>query len=105
MRRRMLFEVFGVVGQPGQVLRFDHMQAIGKRSISISMMMPVGFPVGGDVNQLRPVPGRGKGVDEPSGKAFPAVQKPAESNVPGYGIIIEKEGDGFSGREQTLVGS
>src|SRR5690242_15163584 len=51
---RMFFQIFSIIGEPGEVVAFDVMQGIGKCHFAAFVMVSVGFAVRRDVNDLRP---------------------------------------------------
>ncbi len=56
MNRRMALHVFGVVGDFGEVARFDGVEGEGQRHFAHFVMVAEGLAVGGDVDQFGPGP-------------------------------------------------
>ena len=50
----------------------DVFERVGQRHFAVVMMMAVGFAVGGDVHQLRPVAAVGKAAQQPVGEMLAA---------------------------------
>ncbi len=48
-------QVFAIVGNPGKLVAFQIIEGIGQRHVAVRMMMAVGFAIGGNVHDLRPV--------------------------------------------------
>ena len=66
-RGRMLFEVFTIIGQAGEVLRLNVIQGIGQGHFTMAMMMAVRFAVCSDVDQLIPLTPVVKSRHQPAG--------------------------------------
>ena len=82
MGRGMMLQVLTIVRQPGKVVGFNVVEGGGKGHVAEFMMMPVRFAVGGDVQELRPVPPVREAVHEALGKRFAAVQQVFEGHRP-----------------------
>src|SRR5579875_4189620 len=66
-----LLTVLGVVGEPGGAGRLDEVEGVGERHVAVPVVVTVGLPVGGDVDELRPWTGRripGEGSEQSAGE-------------------------------------
>jgi hypothetical protein len=50
MSGRVFLQVFPIVGDPGQAVGLNVFQGVGQGHISVTVMVAVGFPVGGDMD-------------------------------------------------------
>ena len=53
-RRAMALQVLAIVGDHSGIVALDLMKRIGERHVALLVMMAVGLPVCGDMNDLRP---------------------------------------------------
>ena len=66
----MFFQELPVIGKEGQILGFDEVQGIGQPHIPVSLVVAVGFPVRGDMDELRVVSGIGKSARQTPGEVL-----------------------------------
>ncbi len=91
----MFFEILTIVRDPGIVLGFDMVEAVGESHVAKSLMMTVGLAIGSDVNDLRPVPAVIECGEQSLCKTFSAVQQSPKGNILGDRAIMEEEVDGL----------
>src|SRR5215471_12294629 len=96
MCRWMQSEVFAVVCQPGEVVRFDMVQSVSQRHVALFVVMAIGFTVGRYVDNLRPRPVVRKCGQQPAGKIFALVEQMFERDSLRNGPIVEEHGDTFT---------
>src|SRR5260370_31997341 len=71
--RRMLLQIFGVVGDLREPLRFDVVERVGQGHVAVRVMVSIGFTVGCERDQLRPIAPSGGALKHPSREAFAVV--------------------------------
>ena len=103
MRRWMPFEVFSVVGETRELLRFDGVQGVGEGHVAEAVMMAVAFAIGGDMDELRPLTVLVEGADEPIDQVFTAGQQAFESDAAGNRAIVKEQRDGPAGGQTLLI--
>ena len=52
----MQCEIFPVIRQTSEFVLFYLVESIGKRHVTVSVMMSISFSIGGDVHKLRGIP-------------------------------------------------
>ena len=90
----MLLQKFAVVGDLRQAAGFDVIQRIGQRHVAERMVMAVGFAVGGDVGQLRPVALIRQCVQQTLREALAVVQQALKGHRPRDRPVVEEQVDG-----------
>ena len=71
--RRIFFQEFAIIRDLGEVVPVNFVQRVRKRHFSAVMMVTVAFAVGGNVDQLRSLPGIRKPAHQAIGKSFPII--------------------------------
>ena len=66
--RRVRLEVLAVVGQGGEIVALDVVQAVGERHVPSAVVMAVDLPVGGHVQEGRSFLVYGDGSEEKEGE-------------------------------------
>ena len=90
---RMLFKKITIDGELSEVLGLDVAQGIAQGHVAVGPMMSVGFPVGGDVRELRPLPLVGESAYDPPCKVFASHQDIFKSHSMGNRPIKKEQGD------------
>src|SRR5256886_7293193 len=96
LSRRVLLEVFGVIGQLCDVVGFDVMQGIGKRHLATLMMMSVCFTIGCDVDDLRPRPAVGKRRCQTARQILASFEQAFERNRLRNRPVVKEHRDAFA---------
>jgi hypothetical protein len=65
----------------GEVFGLDEIQGVGQGHVAVVVVVPEGFPVGGDVHQLRPIPIVGKGAHQPVGQIFTPMRRSSKATA------------------------
>src|SRR6185369_10010120 len=101
--RRMHGQEFAVVGKPRHATVFDVVERVPEGHLAEGVVMAVGLPVGGDVDQLRPLPGSGEAARQAVGEYFTAVKKLFEGNRLGNGAIVKVDGNASPRRKRGEI--
>src|SRR5258708_14505628 len=99
----VFFEVFTVIGQAGEIVRFDVMKGVCQRHLAMAMMVPVRFAIGCDVHQLVPLAPVVESAGEALCETLAAGQELFKSHRPRYRRVVEKNGDVASGGQSHQI--
>ena len=94
--RWMFFQVFAVVRQPCQVPGLDVLQRVRQGHLTVTMVVPVGFAIGGNVHQLVALAALVKSPSEALRKPLSGREHFFERNGLRHGRIVEEHRDFFS---------
>ena len=100
----MPLQVFAVVRDFGQMVRFNMMQGERECHVAVPVVVPVGFTVGCDVGQLRPVAPLGVGAEDSLGELFAVAEELLKGHGARNGPVVEENLDRPPGRQAQQVG-
>ena len=93
MRWRVLGKVFTVVGDICQLVALNVVERIGEGHVAVGMMMTIGLPVGGDVDQLRPRAVVIEAAEQAVGKVRSVDEQIFERDRVRDGAVVKKQTD------------
>jgi hypothetical protein len=89
-RGRVAVQIFSVIGQSYRLARLDNLERRRKRHVTESLMVAIGFAIGGDVDDLRPRPSMVETAHQPIRQTMSAPEKIFERHGMGNWAIIEE---------------
>jgi hypothetical protein len=98
-------QVFAVVGEFGQLMGLDVIEGTGERHLAVAVVVAVGFAIGGNVHQLRPVsPVVGETAQQAVRQGFALGEQALEGDGAGDGPVVKEHVDGAPRTQSQLVG-
>jgi hypothetical protein len=86
-------EEFPVIREARELIGLDVLEGVTEGHFAMAMMMPVGFAISGDVDELIFSPVFDEGVSQAMGETFAFGEEPFEGDGLRHGGIIEKDYD------------
>src|SRR5512133_754275 len=96
---RMLFKIFAVVGELGEIVGLDVLHGIRERHLAVAMVMAVGLAICRDVHQLRPITSVGEATEDSLGEVLTIPQESFKGDCLGNRAVVKEEIDDSSRRK------
>ena len=91
MRGGVSLQKLSIVREAGLAAGFDKIESVSQGHLPVEVVVPVGFAVRGDMDQLRPAAGLGKRSQEAAGELFSVGQEFFKGDAPRDGAVVEKQ--------------
>src|SRR6267142_6605605 len=101
----MLLEELAIVGDACQLPALDLVQCIRQCHITMGMMMTVGFAIGCDVHELRPVAVLRKSTQQSLRELLAILQQALEGHSLRDGPVVKEQINGSSRRQPAAIGA
>src|SRR3954471_2572664 len=101
----MFLEKLAIVSNACQLLALDLVQCICQCHITMSMMMTVGFTIGCDVHELRPVALLRKSAQQSLRELLAVLQQALEGHSLRDGPVVKEQINGSSRRQPAAIGA